>query len=182
MKNSICLPLPTSENSPAVVARCFIVFPNGDREISPYPFTLRTIRNLNAARKADLEEFGHEPKWCATLFFPEMWPPSLIRQAIAEKPPSIDSGIHLPIRSRIDRWLDPTRTFIATAQGFREVPMEPFTEQHVRHYSALVKELDLRCGHESSFSPMLWFPGTWQPSEIDEFLRSPVYQPVLFPF
>lgn len=78
MKNSICLPLPTSETSPVVLARCFIVFAQGSREVSAYPFTLQTIRGLNEARRYETVRGPQEQEWCATLFFPEIWPPDLI--------------------------------------------------------------------------------------------------------
>lgn len=78
MKNSICLPLPTSENSPVVLARCFVVFESHSREVVAYPFTLRSIREMNEARHYETVQGPQVMEWCATLFFPECWPPELI--------------------------------------------------------------------------------------------------------
>lgn len=179
MKNSICLPLPTSEDSPHTVARCFVVFANGSREVSRYPFTRRTVRTLTEARKYEVADGWHTANWCATLFFPEMWPPDLIAKFLYEPKPSIDTGIHLPIKSRIDNYSEPVRTFVATTQAFREVPIEPFTKEHVTAMSEWTEDLDNLYGYPPSYCLVLWFPGTWAPSEIDEYLRSPIYQATL---
>lgn len=78
MKNSICLPLPTSLHSPHCRARCFIVYPNRAEEVHPYPFTLAAIKDLNETRKVTFGDCSYRFEWCTILFFPESWPPDLI--------------------------------------------------------------------------------------------------------
>jgi len=68
-----------------VPTRCFVVFPPGSRELPPFPFTLSTIRALNAARRGNPPHDPGDFKWCATLFFPETWPPELIRDYLSKR-------------------------------------------------------------------------------------------------
>lgn len=180
MENSICLPLPQFVKECEVKTRSFIVFDTGSREVSAYPFDQKTIDDINSARHIALLLGVHEAKWCATLYFPESWPPDVIEDVLDEKTCSIDSGIHLPIWQRLDCEYVVTRCFVTYMDGYKEIPYEPFTYDHVAEMMAQTRDIEKLYEYEPSWCLVLWFPGIWLPSEIDEYLRSPIYQASLF--
>ena len=79
MKNSICLPIPTAGDSPHIHTRCFVVFEQGSREMPAFPFTVGTLRKLNKIYKDMAARGEGSPEFYCSLFFPEGWPPELIR-------------------------------------------------------------------------------------------------------
>lgn len=87
MTNSISLPLPELASEIAAPPRCFVVFDDHGkaRELVPFPFTPRNCALL-AASIADPSEYcGHKPTWCATLWFPEDWPPGRLAEFLYKR-------------------------------------------------------------------------------------------------
>lgn len=176
MKNSICLPLPTSENSPAVKARCFVVFPDHSQEFSPYPFTLRTIRMLNESRTYETMTGWHTKEWCATLFFPEMWPPEIIREYLAPPKISEDSGIHLPISSLAHTVKVPPRCFLDEGVEWQEHQWQWFDEKTLLHQNELNKKVRYYETKDREWNIRLFFPDQWPPEAIEAHLKKPFHQ------
>lgn len=182
MQNSICLPIAKLCDNVDAPPRCFICFPEWDMEVRPYPFSQYAIDELNDARFGATLRGPYVQEWCCTLFFPEEWPPGRIKDVLNPAKASIDSGIHLPLWQRLDTDYTITRSFVTFMDGYKEIPYEPFTYDHVAEMMAQTRDIEKLYEYEPSWCLVLWFPAVWLPSEIDEYLRSPIYQSSFFPF
>jgi len=176
MKNSICLPLPTSEDSPMCRVRCFAVYPSDARELTPYPFTLRSIRFMNEARTTELREGSHTATWCATLFFPEHWPPEIIREYLAPPRISEDSGIHLPISSLAHTVKVPPRCFLDEGIEWQEHQWQWFDEKTLLHQNELNQRTRYSGTRDRNWNVRLFFPDEWPPEKIESHLKKPFHQ------
>jgi hypothetical protein len=78
MKNSIALPIASRALEVKATPRCFVLFDSDPLEVRPYPFNAYILRQMSAARTIETIEGTITTQWCATLFFPEEWPPDII--------------------------------------------------------------------------------------------------------
>lgn len=182
MNNSIYLPLPEFAAEATELTRCFVVWRTGEiREVASYPFEPYIIEQLLTARDW-AKKLNMDAEFTTTLFFPESWPPHIIKDFLNEPVPSVDTGIHLPIRSLIDENRVLTSTFVYGNFGWEERVSEPFTHEQVRFMMNWTAELDAEYQYEPSWCLVQWFPDNWPPDAIQNWLAAEAVQGSFFPF
>lgn len=127
-------------------------------------------------------DFQQKPTWNTTLFFPPEWPPELVRDFLEPPIASVDSGIHLPIKSDVDHWVGSTTSYVETGFGWQRVPPDPFTQKSIEFMMQVTLDLPHFEVAGKVWSVAYWFPEFWSPAAIDDYLEKEHWQDSFFPF
>ena len=78
MQNSIALPIKSEIATTRAIARIFVLYMSGWREMPPHNFDAETIEEMMEATREDDSLHGYTTVWALASFFPEDWPPAVI--------------------------------------------------------------------------------------------------------